>query len=256
MLGRRGKAPPVDPFDGETGSVPFEDWLPSLQRVAAWNGWTEDDCLVQLAGHLRKRALQEWNLLTAEERSTFALATNALQNRLDPHSRILSAQEFRHAVQHDDETVSEYIRRLEQIYRKAYGRENMSNETRDTLLFGQLQEGLKYAIVKAPAVSGAQGYQQLCAAARNEERRLVELDRRRKYTHAQRPLPQSGGVQREQSSPTATPPAGQFTNRATPQTRRAQDPHQQQQSPNNGGVSTVMQQGILLATAQPDDVHQ
>ena len=140
VLARRGKAPPVDPFDGETGSVPFEDWLPSLQRVAAWNGWTEDDCLVQLAGHLRKCALQEWNLFTAEERSTFALATNALQNRLDPHSRILSAQDFRHAVQHDDETVSDSIRQLEQIYRKAYGRENMSNKTRDTLLFGQLQK--------------------------------------------------------------------------------------------------------------------
>ena len=54
--------------------------------------------------------------------------------------------------------MTDYIHRLEQAYRKAYGREKMSSETRDTLLFGQLQEGLKCALVKAPAVSGAQGY--------------------------------------------------------------------------------------------------
>ena len=182
---RRGKAPPVDPFDGEGGCVPFEDWLPSLERAAIWNGWSESDRLVQLAGHLRKRALQEWNLLTEEEKSSFAAATEALHNRLDPHSRILAAQEFRYAVQYDDESVADYIRRLELAYRKAYGREKMSNETRDALLFGQLQEGLKYALVRAPAVSGAQGYQQLCTAARNEERRLMELGRRRQNSRPQ-----------------------------------------------------------------------
>ena len=182
---RRGKAPPVDPFDGEGGCVPFEDWLPSLERAAIWNGWSESDRLVQLAGHLRKRALQEWNLLTEEEKSSFAAATEALHNRLDPHSRILAAQEFRYAVQYDDESVADYIRRLELAYRKAYGREKMSNETRDALLFGQLQEGLKYALVRAPAVSGAQGYQQLCTAARNKERRLMELGRHRQNSRPQ-----------------------------------------------------------------------
>ena len=96
---RRGKPPPIDPFDGETGSVSFEDWLPTLQRAAVWNNWSDNDCLVQLAGHLRKKALQEWNLLTEDEKKTFVVATDALQNRLDPNSRVLAAQEFRHAVQ-------------------------------------------------------------------------------------------------------------------------------------------------------------
>ena len=173
---RMGKAPPIDCFDGQTGNIPFEDWLPTLQRAAAWNNWSDDDCLVQLAGHLRKRALQEWNLLTAEERKTFSSATEALQNQLHPTCRVLAAQEFRHAVQRDDEPVAEFIRRLEELYRKAYGRYKMSQETRDTLLFGQLQEGLKYTVMKAPAVSSAQGYHQLCLAARNEERRLIELE--------------------------------------------------------------------------------
>ena len=37
---RKGKAPPIDFFDGETGSITFEDWLSTLQRAAVWNNWS------------------------------------------------------------------------------------------------------------------------------------------------------------------------------------------------------------------------
>ena len=57
----------------------------------------------------------------------------------------------------------------------------MSVETRDTFLHSQLQEGLKYDIMRAPAVSGAQGYKELCLAAKNEEKRQAELRKRQKY---------------------------------------------------------------------------
>ena len=178
---RRGKAPPVDPFDGETADVTFEDWLPTLTRAASWNGWSDEETLMQLAGHLRKRALIEWNLLSSEDKTTLAVATEALRVKLDPGCRTLAAQEFRHSIQRETEPVADYIRRLEQAYRKAYGRDGMSSETRDTLLHGQLQEGLQYELMKSPAVSGAQGYQELCLAAKNEERRLAELGKRRQY---------------------------------------------------------------------------
>ena len=56
---RRGKAPPVDTFTGEEAETRLDDWLPTLQRPADWNGWTADDLLIQLAGHLKGRALQE-----------------------------------------------------------------------------------------------------------------------------------------------------------------------------------------------------
>ena len=49
----------------------------------------------------------------------------------------------------------------------------MSVETRDALLYGQLQEELKYTLVKSPVVSGARSYSELCVAVRNEERRLT-----------------------------------------------------------------------------------
>lgn len=63
---RRGRAPPVDSFTGKDPEVRLEDWLPSLQRAAQWNGWSEE-MMIQLAGHLRGRALQEWNLLDEED---------------------------------------------------------------------------------------------------------------------------------------------------------------------------------------------
>ena len=47
---RRGKAPPVEPFNGESEAMRLEDWLPALERAATWNDWTEEDRLLQLAG--------------------------------------------------------------------------------------------------------------------------------------------------------------------------------------------------------------
>ena len=153
MLERRGKAPPVDPFDGESPDVLFEDWVSALQQAADWNGWSEKETLMQLAGHLRGRDLQEWGLLSALEE-----ATAVLRSRLNPCSRALAAQDFRHASQREEESVGDVIRRLEQLFKLAYGRDGMSQETRGTLLHGQLQEGLRYEIMKAPAVSGSHGY--------------------------------------------------------------------------------------------------
>ncbi len=49
--GRKGKAPPVDSFSSENHPEDrFEDWLPTLERAALWNEWSDD--LLQLAGHL------------------------------------------------------------------------------------------------------------------------------------------------------------------------------------------------------------
>ena len=57
----------------------------------------------------------------------------------------------------------------------------LTTETRDALLYGQLQEGLKIEIMQAPAVSRAQSYTELCVAARNEQHRQEELQKRQSY---------------------------------------------------------------------------
>ena len=178
---RRGKAPPVDLFTGENTELRFDDWLPNLERASAWNGWTDEELLLQLAGHLRGRALLEWNLLDQEEKSSYQTATEALRSRLDPGGRALAAQDFRHTYQREHEPVGDFIRRLERTYQLAYGRDKMAPETRATLLHSQLQEGLRYRILQAPSVSGAQRYSELCLAAKNKEKRQAELHKREKY---------------------------------------------------------------------------
>ncbi len=129
---RRGKAPAGNP------DVRFEDWLPTLKRASKWNRWSEEESLLQLAGHLRGKALQEWNLLSAVE---------AIRRRIDPHNRVIAATDFRHASQAEG---ADYIRRLFQL---AYGGDRC--ETRDTMLHGQLHGGLRYDVVKSPVVPRA-----------------------------------------------------------------------------------------------------
>ena len=178
---RRGKAPPVNEFSGEDPECLLEDWLPSLERVSLWNAWSEEEQMIQLAGHLKGRALQEWNLLHPDQRSTFTQATEALRSHLDTASKVVAAQDFRHTAQRDEESVSDFIHRLERTFRAAYGRDAMSIETRDTLLYGQFQDGLSLQLMQGPAVSGARNYAQLCIAAKNEEKRLADLKKRREY---------------------------------------------------------------------------
>lgn len=57
----------------------------------------------------------------------------------------------------------------------------MSGETRDALLYSQLQEGLKDELMKASAVSNASTYKELRIAAKNEEKRLSSLKRCEQY---------------------------------------------------------------------------
>ena len=78
--------------------------------------------------------------------------------------------------------MADFVRRLERMFRIAYGCDPMSNETRDALLYCQLQEGLCYEIVRGPAVLGATKYQELCIAAKNEEKRLADLQRQQQYS--------------------------------------------------------------------------
>ena len=83
--------------------------------------------------------------------------------------------------------MADFIRRLEHTFQIAYGRDKMSTETQETLLFGQLQDGLRHDIMQAPAVSGAHNYQELCLATRNEEKRQLELVKRRQYGQQSKP---------------------------------------------------------------------
>ena len=39
---RRGKASPIDAFTGDDVETQFDDWLPTLDRAASWNNWSDE----------------------------------------------------------------------------------------------------------------------------------------------------------------------------------------------------------------------
>ena len=95
--------------------IHLHNWLPSLQPAANWNGWTEEEQLIQFAGHLKGRALAEWNLLTAEETRTVEEAAKSMRDRLDPCSKVMAGQDFRRTMQGDGECVSVDLKRPFQL---------------------------------------------------------------------------------------------------------------------------------------------
>ena len=93
----KGKASPTKFFTGENSEVRVKDWLPTLERATTWHTWSE--WLIQLPGHLKGKALQEWNFLSAEVKDTWKTVIAALLGCLDPGKKVLAAQDFSHAMQ-------------------------------------------------------------------------------------------------------------------------------------------------------------
>ena len=81
----------------------------TLERAATWNGWTPDETLMQLAGHLRGRASQKWQLLLPENRASYQVAVKALREKLDPGNQTLAALDFCHTSQQSSETALDSI---------------------------------------------------------------------------------------------------------------------------------------------------
>ena len=104
----------------------MDNWLPSLERASTWNVWTAEEKLMQLTGHLKRRALQAYNLLQSTEKESYKGAVGVLRRRLEPSSKAVAAQDFRHGMQKDSKSVSDFIRCMERTFRIAYGRDSMS----------------------------------------------------------------------------------------------------------------------------------
>jgi len=114
----KGKAPPapVDRFSGDDPTLQFEDWLPGLQQTADWYAWTEAEHLLQLAGHLRGQALQEWNLLDSHNIVTLDSTVTSLKARHDPGNKLVVSQDFHHLSQTEGEAVAKFISGLETLF--------------------------------------------------------------------------------------------------------------------------------------------
>ena len=74
---------------------------------------------MQLAGYLRGRARQEWDLLLEADKRSYTRAVQALQGKLEPVNKTLAAQDFCHISQTDHESVADFIRHLEHTFKVA-----------------------------------------------------------------------------------------------------------------------------------------
>ena len=123
-----------------------------------------------------------------------------LTQRLDQDSLMAAIQDFWHACQKDNEMVTDYIRQLERCYQLAYSGDKLSSEMKEAILFGELQAGSTYQIVKKPAFSGSQYYKALCTAAKAEEKNIAEVRCCQLYQRSGR-QPQSRWAPEQEMSP-------------------------------------------------------
>ena len=104
---QKGKSPTVELFTGKDPEVRLDDWLPSVHRASQWNGGSIEEQVKQLAGHLKCRALQEWNLLGEDQVQNYGEAVRALQERLDSGSSVLAGQGFWHTTLCEGKSVAD-----------------------------------------------------------------------------------------------------------------------------------------------------
>lgn len=90
------------------------------------------------------------------QRTEFAV--RALRENLDPGNQALAALDFCHTSQQSTESVANFIKRLKRVFPTGFGCDHLSNETREMLLYGKLQEGLSYTLMESLSVSGAKNY--------------------------------------------------------------------------------------------------
>ena len=114
------------------------------RRVTNATGWP-----------LKRVSITRVELLLPEEKANYQVAIKAVKERFDPGNQTLAALDFRHLSQKLNETASDFIGQLEKVFQIGFGQENLSKETREMLLYGQLQEGLTNTLMESPAVSGA-----------------------------------------------------------------------------------------------------
>ena len=95
-----------------------------------------------------------------------------------------------HTAQQEGESVSNFVRRLERTFHVAYGRDRMSSEMKEAILYGQLQEGLSLELFWGPAVLGALGYKELCVAAKGLQGETLVGAEETSSLSASRELPQ------------------------------------------------------------------
>ena len=106
----------MEMFTGEGSENSLDDWLPTLVRAVKWNS---DEFLIQLAGHLKGQAHQEWSLMTESDKTKYERSACVCVHYMlgwSPEVRQWQHKIFWHASQEENEKASDFIRRLESTF--------------------------------------------------------------------------------------------------------------------------------------------
>ena len=83
----------------------------------------------------------------------------------------------------------------------AYGRDNLTVETKQAILFGQQQAELSYRIAVEVSIAVATGYPGLCTTAKGEEKQIAELGCHIQYYRCSRPPQNAKHVEKQLAQP-------------------------------------------------------
>lgn len=70
------------------------------------------------------------------DKISYQVAIKELRDRLDPGNQTLGALGFRHISQQINESVVDLIGRIQQVFQKGFGQEQLLNETLDMIFYG------------------------------------------------------------------------------------------------------------------------
>jgi len=81
-----------------------------------------DVTMIQLTGHLKGQALEEWELIEDSEKQGWYEVVKVLQSQLEHGQHAMVAQDFQYLHQWATESVGDFIRRLARAFKIGYGK--------------------------------------------------------------------------------------------------------------------------------------
>ncbi len=227
--------PPLTLYNGEESQNEdntFDRWMERFEERARLAKWQDEQKLCQLKAHLEKTALQVFEIMAADEKSSYLKAVKALQQRFKPVDiEELRGFEF-HQLMQEQQTVEQLGIELQRLGRKAFP--NADSKEFDRMLKGRF----------FPALHPK--WQRKVGAPKTSETFNELYDRARTIERQERQISASAAARGDSKAPTDRPPAKQQ--------QVANRPIKTQNAPLNS-TSTPRSTMQLQASTQESEQH-
>ncbi len=199
--------PALPTFDGsdKDDEGVYKRWVAKLKKHAELLQWSNREKLLQFELHLTGKAEHIYEVLPPEEKRTFLGAVEALGKRVQPAKReALSSAQLLQRRQRIRESVDDFVREFEQLFKDGYGhRPEVDSAFKAVLKRDLFVQGLllKWQEKVLPTTTTFADALHLARAAEEQERQLGAIHPR------QHPKPgQSKPKEESGQTPTGKPP--------------------------------------------------